>query len=239
MGRVSLPIQDVMIDVYYNHDRKEIIIAHFKHGTSFLTDSLKDNPEWIYMKGNAETIGIENLGESKTQFMSDRYKDYKKFMTWRSVEDSFASAFCYEMRSGLASFVIDPKQTDEEYIEVVEKFIEMAGGVESMLTRWLSSTVWSNGTLMSIFYALCFPKVINNMIDTIDAIIPVSDLAGFCQSRDVPVPKKIANQTDKRILALTKQEFDKLGVYDKLKEYAAPQYAYKEKLLQKPLYDTI
>jgi hypothetical protein len=219
--------------------RKEIIIAHFKHGTSYLTDTIRDNAVWIYMKANSEKLGIEDLGNDKLQFMQPRYDDYKKFITYRSVEDSFVSAFCYEMRSGLANFIVDPKQTDEEYIEVLNKFVVMAGGIDSMVSRWLTSTIQSNGTFMSIFYALVFPKVVSNILEYVDAIIPVKNLQDFFSARDVAIPNKIANQTDKRILGLTKQEFEKLGVFDRLKEHAAPQFEYKEKLLQKPLYDTI
>lgn len=239
MGRPSLPTQDILLDVYYNHLRKEIIIAHFKHGTSYLTDTIRDNAVWIYMKANSEKLGIEDLGHDKLQFMQPRYDDYKKFITYRSVEESFASAFCYEMRTGLASFVVDENRMPEYTEAMIRKFIDMAGGVQPMLDLFVNRVIHSNGTLMSVFYAKVFPKVIPNILEYVDAIIPVKDLTDFFEERDVPIPNKIANATPSRVLTVVKKVFDELGVNDILKELVPEQFDYKEKLLQKPLYNTI
>jgi len=240
MGRIRLPLQDFIIDTYYNHSRKEILIAHFKHGTSFLTDHIGDSKDWIFHKTNTEMMGLEDMPENETQFMHPKYDDYKKFITYRGVDESLASAFCYEMRTGLTSFLVDTDQTEEEYELKLRQFVEMAGGAQSMVNRWLSKTIHSNGTFLSIFYAFVLPLAADNIIKHVDAHIPVPKLADFLASRIEGFEiRKISNKTPKIIRSVTDKVFKDLGVFEKVRRIAGQQYTYKQRILEKPLYDTI
>ena len=240
MGNISIPASDIMIDYYINHFRKEILIVHFKHGTSYVVDVLRQRPEWIYGRREIDAKGVdEELSFKKLQVFHDRYKGYTKFITMRDVDTSFVSGFCYEMRTGLSSFIVDSSQTKSEYSEMLKGFVELAGGPKQMIDRWMKTTIKSNGTFMSVFYANVYPDVANNIVEEIDYIIPIHQLKKFFEDRDLEVPDKVANETDKMIQETTMEVFKEIGVIDYLKFSCPLQYEYKAKLSQKPLYDTI
>ena len=240
MGNMTIPASDIMIDYYINHFRKEILIIHFKHGTSYVTNVLKDQGTWIYGRREINAKGVdETLAFKKLQVFHSRYEDYTKFITTRDVEKSFVSGFCYEMRTGLSSFIVDETQTKSEYSEMLKRFVELAGGPKQMIDRWMKKMIRSNGTFMSVFYAHVFPDVANSIIEEVDCTIPINKLAKFFTDRDIEVPDKVANETDKMIQETTMEVFKEIGVIDYLKFSCPQQYEYKAKLLEKPLYDTI
>ena len=236
MRRV-LELRDMMIDTYFNHFEKKILISHFKHGTSLLTDTLKNNGRWIFHKTNIENLGYEPI-EDAIQAMSPRYEDYKKYMTWRPVDESFISAFCYEMRTGLSNFVVDETQTAEEYENILRAWIELAGGPDKVMNRFLTKTIHRNGTFMSIFYPVLNHDTAFNLVDHIDQIILLPNLKKFLTDHDTTPPEGISNQTKKQILDITERVFNDLGMLDLLAKLTPETYKYKELLRQKPLYDT-
>lgn len=235
VGRHRLDARDLMVDAYYNHQRKEILIAHFKHGTSYISNVLNHSDDWIYMK---QIIESEEVASNELQWMHPKYNDYTKYITIREVEKTLVSAFCYEMRTGLASFVVDETQTKALYANSLKKFIQLAGGPKAMIDRWMKVTMHGNGTLQSVFYASAFPKCTENILNAIDVVIPMNELASFFTDRGLAVPDKIPNETHKMIIQTTREVFEEEGVFDYLK-FSCPQpYAYKKKLLEKPLYST-
>ena len=235
--RSVLELRDTMIDTYFNHFEKKILISHFKHGTSVLTDTLKNNERWIFHKTNIENLGYEPIKDA-IQAMSPRYEDYKKYMTWRPVDESFISAFCYEMRTGLSNFVVDETQTAEEYENILRAWIELAGGPDKVMTRFLTETIHRNGTFISIFYPVLNHNTAFNLVDHIDEIILLPNLKKFLTDHDTTPPEGITNQTKKQILNITERVFNDLGMLDLLAKLTPETYKYKELLRQKPLYDT-
>jgi len=221
-------IHDGLLDQYFDTDKKVILMALHKHGSSTITNAMEDTTNSFtlapYMPDYDHT---DHAWESIHSFRP-QYKEFDKYITYRDFESVWISAFCYETRTSHFKPLL--QGTKDEVKEKVYDALKAAGGVDVFCNQDFKSM---NGTYMSICYASTFPAVADQIVEECTPV-DISHLPNFLSRFvDGDIKKPQVNKTSDESRIGVTEAFDELHIMDALKEKYESDYMFKEKLKEK------
>lgn len=221
-------IQDGLLDQYFDCDKKVVLMALNKHGSSTITDVMEESDNSFEISFRMPDYNYADHEYESIHSFRPQYDDFDKFITYRDFEDVWVSAFSYEVRTSHFKPILDGDK--DEVKQKVYDTIKAIGGLDIFCNQDFKAM---NGTYMSICYASEFPQIADKIIETCTPV-DVEVLPNFL-TRFVNGPFKAThgNKTTDPVKQGIAEAFDEFGIMDALKDKYEVDYNFKMKLKEK------
>lgn len=224
MATNTAKLHDLCLDQYADDDNKVIVMSLFKHGSSTLSNTFEQTKHnFTLIKNKTEFASNETIVS-----FNEAYSDYEKYITYRSFDDVWVSAFCYETRTSHFRGLLDGDTSEVK--TKIRSMIETIGGAEAFVGQDLATM---NGTYMALSYATRFPSIAELIVENCMPInvssIPVF-LDRYCEGVELD---KHVNKTPDDTSKAVSEVFHELEIDKLLREKYQNDYVFKECLKEK------